>query len=145
MSYLCLDVIEGGRADNGEADQEDVCLGVGEWSQSVVVFLSSSIPEAEADGLAIYHHARRVVVEPRYRDIGLDTIPRMQGRLAAGVVDAHTLWECIRRERHSSCKRSAGRSAGVWVSSKTRCDLGELTGFTFPTAPSPVTTHCTHS
>jgi hypothetical protein len=28
-SYLCFDVIEGWRADDGEADQEDVGLGVG--------------------------------------------------------------------------------------------------------------------
>lgn len=60
---LGLDVVEGRGADDGEADEEDVGLGVGERSQPVVVFLSSSVPQAEADGLAINHDVRRVVVE----------------------------------------------------------------------------------
>lgn len=61
---LCADVIEGGWADDGEADEEDVGLRVGEGSESVIIFLPSSIPQTEADGLPIDHHAGRVVIEP---------------------------------------------------------------------------------
>lgn len=56
-------VVVGWRADNGEANEEDICLRVGEWSQSIVVFLSSSIPQSQADWLSINHHTCRVVVE----------------------------------------------------------------------------------
>lgn len=57
------DVVKGWRADNGEADEEDVCLRVGERSQSIVVFLSSGIPQSQADWLSINHHTCRVVVK----------------------------------------------------------------------------------
>lgn len=43
-AHLSLDVIKRWRADDGEADEEDIGLGVGERSESVVIFLSSSIP-----------------------------------------------------------------------------------------------------
>ena len=62
-AYLCLYVVEGRRADDGEADEEDVGLGVGQWPQPVVIFLSSGIPQTQADGLAIDHYIRRVVIE----------------------------------------------------------------------------------
>jgi hypothetical protein len=62
-SYLGLDVVKRGGADDGEADEENVGLGVGQRSQSVVIFLTSGIPETQANGLAIHHHARRVVIE----------------------------------------------------------------------------------
>jgi hypothetical protein len=43
-SYLLLDVVEGvGRVDS-EADQDDMGIGVGERSETVVIFLSSRIP-----------------------------------------------------------------------------------------------------
>ena len=41
---LGFDVVKGGRADYGEADEEDVRLRVGEGPQSVVVFLTRGIP-----------------------------------------------------------------------------------------------------
>jgi len=60
---LCSDVIKRRWADDREADEEDVGLGVGEWSQSVVIFLSCCIPQSQADGLSINHHTGGVVVE----------------------------------------------------------------------------------
>lgn len=63
VTNLCLDVIKRWRADDREADEKHVGLGVGEGPESVVVFLARRIPEPEADRLAIYHHTRRVVVE----------------------------------------------------------------------------------
>lgn len=58
-----LDVVERWRADNGEANQEHICLGVRERSKTVIIFLSSSIPESQADRLAIDHDTGRVVIE----------------------------------------------------------------------------------
>lgn len=62
-SYLGLDVVEGGRADDGEADEENVGLGIRKGSQSVVVFLAGGIPETQADRLPIDHYARGIVIE----------------------------------------------------------------------------------
>ena len=63
-TYLGLDVIKGRRADNGEADEEDVGLGVGQRSEPVIILLACGIPEPQTDGLPINHHAGGVVVEP---------------------------------------------------------------------------------
>lgn len=43
--HLCSDVVEGWGADDGEAYQEDIRLGIGEWAQSIVILLSRSIPK----------------------------------------------------------------------------------------------------
>ena len=63
VTNLGLDVVERRRADEREADEEDVGLGVRKRAQSVVILLSSSIPETQAHGLAIDHNTRRVVIE----------------------------------------------------------------------------------
>jgi len=57
------DVLEGRRRDDAEADKEDVCLGIAERTQTIVIFLTGSIPETQRDGLAVHHHIRTVVVE----------------------------------------------------------------------------------
>lgn len=44
---LFADVLEGGGGGDGEADEEDVGLGVGEGAETVVIFLSGGIEEAE--------------------------------------------------------------------------------------------------
>ena len=62
-TYLCLHVVEGGGADDGEADEENVCLWVGEGSEAVVVFLSRGIPEPETYGFVVDHDACGIVVE----------------------------------------------------------------------------------
>lgn len=52
-SYLLLDVIKGvGRVD-GEADQDDVRIGVGEGTETVVILLAGGIPEGQLDMLAV--------------------------------------------------------------------------------------------
>lgn len=51
MTYLVHDILERVGAVNGEADKDDVGLGIREWSQTVVFFLSSSIPESKLDHL----------------------------------------------------------------------------------------------
>lgn len=62
-AYLGLDVVKGWRADDGKADEEDIGLRIGERSESVIIFLSSSVPKSQADRLAINHDTRGVVVE----------------------------------------------------------------------------------
>lgn len=66
-SYLGLDVLEGGRRDERKADEEDVGLGVGERTKTIIIFLSGGIPETEVDGLSIDHDIGRVVVKAVYR------------------------------------------------------------------------------
>jgi hypothetical protein len=62
-AHLCLYVIERGRADDGEADEEDIGLGVGEGSQAIVILLTGGIPKSQTYGLSINHDICRVVVE----------------------------------------------------------------------------------
>jgi hypothetical protein len=80
-AYLGLDVVERRWADYGEADQEDVGLWVRKRSQPIVVFLTSCIPQSKANGLAIYHYIRRVVVEAG----------RLAGTLRRRLVPTHTV------------------------------------------------------
>lgn len=63
-AHLGLDVVERGRANNREADEEHVGLRVGQRAQTVVILLTGSIPETQADGLAIDHDIGGVVIEP---------------------------------------------------------------------------------
>lgn len=66
-SYLGLDVLEGRRGDEREADKEDVGLGVREGTKTIIILLSGGIPETEVDGLSIDHDIGRVVVKAVYR------------------------------------------------------------------------------
>jgi len=58
-------VFERSGRDDRETDEEDVGLRIGEGSESIVIFLSSSIPETKIDRFVIDHDVRRVVVEHR--------------------------------------------------------------------------------
>ena len=60
---LRLDVVEADRGDNGEADDEDVRVGVGESPQGLVVLLTRRVPELEADLNPLHGHVVGVVVE----------------------------------------------------------------------------------
>lgn len=53
---LLADVLEGGGGGDGEADQEDVGLGVRKWAETIVILLPGSIEEAESV---------RLVADPR--------------------------------------------------------------------------------
>lgn len=70
-AYLGLDVVEGRWGDDGEADKEDVGLWVGEWAETVVIFLSGGIPKSKRDWLSINHHRGRVVVEAQQGSVCL--------------------------------------------------------------------------
>lgn len=62
---LAADILEGGRINEGEGDDEDVGARVGEGTQAVVVLLTGRIPETEAHGLSVAHGISRVVIKPR--------------------------------------------------------------------------------
>jgi len=63
VAYLGFDVIKRRRADDGEADKEHVGLGIRQRPQTVVIFLSRSVPQTETYGLPVHHDIRRVIVE----------------------------------------------------------------------------------
>jgi len=52
-TYLLLDVIEGIRRVDREADEDNMRVGVGERPQSIVILLSGGIPKSELDLLSI--------------------------------------------------------------------------------------------
>ena len=58
------DVLEGGGTDDGEADEEDVSLRVGERAQPVVVLLARRVPQAERHRHPVTNHRGAVVVKP---------------------------------------------------------------------------------
>lgn len=60
---LLLDVVEGVRGIDGEADQDNVGIGVREGAKAIVIFLTSGIPEGELDVLAIDLDVGDVVLE----------------------------------------------------------------------------------
>jgi len=62
-THLGLDIVKRCAADDGEADQEDVGLRVGQGSQTIIIFLTSSVPQSQTDGFTVYHDTGRIVVE----------------------------------------------------------------------------------
>jgi hypothetical protein len=60
---LLLDVVKRVRGIDGEANQDDVGVGVRERAKTVVVFLTSSIPKSELDALAIHFDIGDIVLE----------------------------------------------------------------------------------
>ena len=60
---LRLDVVEADRGDNGEADDEDVRVGVGESPQGLVVLLPGRVPQLQHQVLPAQRHGVGVVVE----------------------------------------------------------------------------------
>jgi hypothetical protein len=62
-AYLLLDVVQGvGRVD-GEADEDDVRVGVGERAKTVVILLTGGIPKGQLDVLAVNLDIGDVVLE----------------------------------------------------------------------------------
>ena len=133
-AYLSPDIVKGRRADDGEADEEDVGLRVREGSESVVIFLPSGIPQTQANGLAVDHHTGRVVVEPRIVSSGArqySTVPA--STYTVGMYSPGKAFVVYDIRRH------------VWkdaVSGEPFLHQEKKKKNTFPTAPSPVTTHC---
>lgn len=84
-SYLLLDVVEGvGRVDS-EADQDDMGIGVGERSETVVIFLSSRIPQRQLNVFSINLDICDVVLEDSW-DVDLDA-----SRISSGFLEMSVL------------------------------------------------------
>lgn len=69
-THLFLDVVKRVGGVNGEADEDDVRVGVRQRTESVVVFLASSIPKGQLDVLAVDLDVGDVVLEDG-RDVDL--------------------------------------------------------------------------
>ena len=62
-TYLLLHVVERIRGVDGEADQDDVRVGVRQGTETIVVFLACRIPESELDVLAVDLDIGDIVLE----------------------------------------------------------------------------------
>jgi len=60
---LLLNIIQAVRTVNCEADENDVRIGIAQWPQAIVVFLTSRIPKSEFDVLSIHLDVCYVVLE----------------------------------------------------------------------------------
>jgi hypothetical protein len=67
---LLLHVVQGVRRVDGEADEDDVRVGIGERAEAVVVFLAGGIPQGQLDVLAVDLDIGDVVLEDG-RDVDL--------------------------------------------------------------------------
>lgn len=56
-------MIEGLGVDQGEADEEDVGVGIGEGAESFILVLASGVPEPEFDEVVLILDSGKVVVE----------------------------------------------------------------------------------
>lgn len=63
LTYLLLDVVQGVRGIDGEADQDDMRVGVGERAETVVILLASRIPQGQLNVLAIDLDIGDIVLE----------------------------------------------------------------------------------
>lgn len=63
VTDLGENIVERGRADDRETDQEHVRLGVGERTETIIILLSGGIPQAQADRLVVDHNVGGVIVE----------------------------------------------------------------------------------
>jgi hypothetical protein len=63
MTYLLKHIVQRVRGINSEADQDDVRVGVGEGSETVIIFLASRIPQGQLDVLVVNLDVGDVVLE----------------------------------------------------------------------------------
>jgi hypothetical protein len=62
-SYLLLNVVQWIRGIDGEANQDDMGIGITQGSKSIVVFLSRRIPKGQFDVFSIYLDVRNVILK----------------------------------------------------------------------------------
>ena len=63
MTYLLLDVVERVGGVDGEANQDNVRIWVREWSETIIILLTGSIPKGQLNVLAIDLDVGNVVLE----------------------------------------------------------------------------------
>jgi hypothetical protein len=133
-THLLLNVVERvGRVD-GEADEDDVRVGVAERAQAVVVLLAGRVPQRKLDVFAVDLDVRDVVLEHR-RDVDLarDQLPATAPLLG---LCAH-LGERALAEDDQQAGLCAARML-VSIARARRRSTG--CARTFPHAPSPTMT-----
>lgn len=62
-AYLVSDILERVRDVDGETDENDVCLGVGQRAQSFVILLPSCVPQRQLHGSAVNSTVCNIVLE----------------------------------------------------------------------------------
>ncbi len=78
MTNLFLDVVQRVGGVDGEADEDDMGVGVGERTKTVVVLLASGIPKGELNMLSVDLDIGNVVFE-NGRDVDLQKKGNEQG------------------------------------------------------------------
>lgn len=61
--YLLLNVVKGIWRVDSEADQDDVGVWVGQWTETIVILLAGGIPQGQLDVLSINFDVGDVVLE----------------------------------------------------------------------------------
>jgi len=101
---LLLDVVKGIWGVDGEANQDNVGVWVGEWAKTIVILLTGSIPKGQLDVLAIDLNIGNVVLENSW-DVDLwESALRehdQQAGLSAGTIANND--ELATDLRHSGC------------------------------------------
>jgi len=62
-SPLCGDVIKGRGTDDAEANEEHIGLGVGKWSETIVILLTCGIPKTQVHCLTVDDEVCAVVIK----------------------------------------------------------------------------------
>jgi len=99
---LLLDVIKRVGTVDGEADQDDVRVGVRKGSESVVIFLTGGIPKSQLDVLSVNFDIGNVVFEDG-RNVDLWECPlgeddEQTGLSACTITDDNELSTDLRHE-----------------------------------------------
>ena len=97
---LLLHVVEGIGGVNREADEDDVGVGVGEGTETIVVFLAGGIPQGKLNVLSVDLYIGNIVL----KDGGDVDLKGGEGRVSA-------------RDTHAIIATSAG---GCWESLESR-------------------------
>jgi len=101
---LGLHVLERSGRDDGEANEEDIGLGVGQRAETVIILLASGIPQAKVNRLSVDHNVGRVVVEHRGDVLARESVGGVrdqEARLTDGTVtdydalDGLHVWRCL--------------------------------------------------
>lgn len=58
-----MDVIERIWGIDGKADEDDMRVGIGKWTKTIVVFLTSCIPKGQLNMLAVNLDVGNVILE----------------------------------------------------------------------------------
>ena len=66
--YFFASINEGRGLNNREDNEEDITVRIRKWSQSIVLFLSSSIPQSQCDHTSIDFNSGRIIIKDS-RDI----------------------------------------------------------------------------